>query len=236
MLGNDIPVSVPGEAIHVLRPWLGMEARAERGQRLGADRGRAWPPECPPRPHDPRRFAGGFAADSPRRAAFDVLRRVPTYTEVPQHRVSAVRRKRVRAGTGGPGRLGRLCGSTVVAGGAAAATSPATRPAAARAAEGRVELVEGSSAGPRTRLDRTLGGPRPRWPRRSVPAEPLAPHDAVFSPIPSGCEGRRHGLAHLRGRGADGRGDGPGDALGERPAPPPRWLTSPSPDHYSPAA
>ena len=24
--------------------------------------------------------------------------------------------------------------------------------------------------------------------------------------------------------------------LGERPAPPPRWLTSPSPDHYSPAA
>ena len=100
---------------------------------------------------------------------------------------------------------------------------------------------------------RTLGGPRPGWPRRSVPAEPWrqfdvegvevdvaaavsaasllasgragarewhAPHDAVFSPIPSGCEGRGHGLAHLRGRGADGRGDGPGDALGERPAPP----------------
>ena len=62
-----------------------------------------------------------------------------------------------------------------------------------------------------------------------------APHDAVFSPIPSGCEGRGHGLAHLRGRGADGRGDVPGDALRERP-PPPRWLTSLSPDHYSPAA
>ena len=88
---------------------------------------------------------------------------------------------------------------------------------------------------------RTLAAARRRGASRSMsppPSPRRAPQQrrAVFSPIPSGCGGRGHGLAHLRGRGADGRGDGPGDALGERPAPPPRWLTSPSPDHYSPAA
>ena len=64
------------------------------------------------------------------------------------------------------------------------------------------------------------------------PAERGAPRGIPIR----GCEGRGQGLADLGGRGADGRADGPGDALGERPATPPRWLTSPSPDHYSPAA
>ena len=113
------------------------------------------------------------------------------------------------------------------------------------------------------------GGPRPRGPRRSVPAEPSRQLDvegvevevaaAVSAASPSAAARRRSGVARAARCGVLPGSLGAARVaamasrtcavaapmaaatvrathLVERPAPPPRWLTSPSPDHYSPAA